>query len=143
MWAILRSFIIKGAKIAIIQIGTIQMVSHTQVRNYLKKKHDAQRAKRLALWEIAQKDTKNIIEMIIQKYHPKKIIQWGSLLEPRHFSEASDIDLAVVGLDSLSFMKLLADAEDMTKFPLDLVQLELINPSFQKIILTKGKVVYE
>ena len=143
MWAILRSFIIKGAKIAIIQIGTIQMVSHTQVRNYLKKKHDAQRAKRLALWEIAQKDTKNIIEMIIQKYHPKKIIQWGSLLEPRHFSEASDIDLAVVGLDSLSFMKLLAEAEDMTEFPLDLVQLEVIHPSFQKIILTKGKIVYE
>jgi aryl carrier-like protein len=52
--------------------------------------------------------------MIIQNYHPKQIIQWGSLLESRHFSEASDIDLAVVGLDSLSFMRLLADAENMT-----------------------------
>ena len=119
------------------------MVSHTQVRHYLKKKQDSQRAKRLALWEAAKQDAKNIIEMTIQKYQPKQIIQWGSLLEPRHFSEASDIDLAVVGLDSLSFMQLLADAEDMTKFPLDLVQLELINPSFQKIILTKGKIVYE
>jgi predicted nucleotidyltransferase len=118
------------------------MVSHTQVKHYLKKKQDSQRAKRLALWEVAQQDAKNIIEMTIQKYQPKQIIQWGSLLEPKHFSEASDIDLAVVGLDSLSFMKLLAEAEDMTKFPLDLVQLELIHSSFQKVILMKGKIVY-
>jgi predicted nucleotidyltransferase len=118
------------------------MVSHTQVKDYLKKKNDRQRAKRFALWEVAQQDAKNIIEMTIQKYQPKQIIQWGSLLEPKHFSEASDIDLGFVGLDSLSFMRLLADAEDMTKFPLDLVQLELIHPSFQKIILMKGKIVY-
>ncbi len=118
------------------------MVSHTQVSDYLKKKSDRQRAKRLALWEVAQQDAKNIIEMMIQKYRPKQIIQWGSLLEPKHFSEASDIDLAIVGIDSLSFMRLLADAEDMTKFPLDLVQLELIHPSFQKIILMKGKIIY-
>jgi predicted nucleotidyltransferase len=118
------------------------MVSHAQVRHYLKEKNDRQKAKRLALWEVAQQDAKNIIEMTIQKYQPKQIIQWGSLLEPRHFSEASDIDLAFVGLDSLSFMRLLADAEDMTKFPLDLLQLELIHPSFQKIILMKGKIIY-
>jgi len=116
--------------------------SHNQVRSYLKKKHDCQRAKRLALWEVAQQDARNIIEMIIWKYQPKQIIQWGSILEPSHFSEASDIDIALVGLDSLSFMRLLADAEDMTKFPLDLVQLELIHPSFQKIILLKGKIIY-
>ena len=118
------------------------MVSHTQVRDYLKKKQDNQRAKRLALWESAQQDTENIIGMIIQNYHPKQLIQWGSLLEPRHFSEASDIDLAVVGLDSLSFMRLLADAENMTQFPIDLIQFELIHPSFQKIILKKGKIIY-
>lgn len=118
------------------------MISHIQTRDYLKKKNDRQRAKRMALWEVAQQDAKNIIEMIVDKYQPKQIIQWGSILEPKHFSEASDIDIAVVGLDSLSFMRLLADAEDMTKFPLDLVQLELIHPSFQKIILMKGKIVY-
>ncbi|MFZ4665398.1 MAG: nucleotidyltransferase family protein [Prochlorotrichaceae cyanobacterium] len=115
---------------------------YTEVRLYLKKKHDSRRAKRLALWEAARQDAKNIIEMIIQEYHPKQVIQWGSILDARHFSEASDIDVAVVGLDSLSFMRLLADAEDLTEFPLDLIQFELIHPSFQKIILMKGKVIY-
>lgn len=118
------------------------MTGHAEVRHYLKKKNDSQKAERLALWEAAEKDAENIIEMIIQKYYPKQIIQWGSLLEPKHFSEASDIDLAIVGLDSLAFMRLLAEAEDMTQFPLDLIQFELIHPSFQKIILMKGKVIY-
>ncbi len=80
--------------------------------------------------------------MIIEKYQPTQIIQWGSLLQPQHFSEASDIDLAVVGLDAIAFMQLLADAEEMTQFPLDLIQWENIHPSFQKIILMKGKIIY-
>lgn len=49
------------------------MVSHTQVGHYLKKKQDSQKAKRLALWEVAQQDAKNIIEMTAQKYQPKQI----------------------------------------------------------------------
>jgi hypothetical protein len=39
-------------------------------------------------------------------------------------------------------MRLLADAEDMTKFPLDLVQLELIHTSFQRIILFERQNYY-
>ena len=80
--------------------------------------------------------------MIIQKYKPKLIIQWGSVLDPTHFSEISDIDLAVIGLDSIVFMRLLADAEAMTNFPIDIVQFEFLHPSFQKIILMKGRVIY-
>jgi predicted nucleotidyltransferase len=121
---------------------TRPITSPNEVRNYLKQKQATQKAKRLTLWQVARQDAENIIQMIIQKYNPQQIIQWGSVLEPKHFSEASDIDLAVVGLDSLSFMKLLADAEAMTRFPLDLIQFEQIHPSFQKIILMKGKIVY-
>lgn len=111
-------------------------------RNFLRKKHDALQAKRFLLWEKASQDAQNIVEMIVQIYHPEKIIQWGSLLEPKHFSEASDIDLAIVGLDIITFMKLVADAEDLTTFPLDLVRWESIDPCFQKIILMKGKILY-
>lgn len=81
------------------------MVTPKQVRHYLQKKQAAKTAKRLALWEIAQQEANNIIEMIIQNYQPQKIIQWGSILESKHFSEASDIDLAVVGIDTLTFMR--------------------------------------
>jgi predicted nucleotidyltransferase len=118
-------------------------VTPKQTRAYLKQKHELLTAKRLELWAIAQQDSQNIIAMIIKKYQPKQIIQWGSVLNAKHFSEASDIDLAVKGLDSITFMQLLADVEEMTQFPLDLIQWENIHPSFQKIILMKGKIVYE
>jgi predicted nucleotidyltransferase len=118
------------------------MASYIEVRNYLQKKNDRQKAKRLTLWQEAYQDAQSIVEMIIQKYKPKQIIQWGSILEPAHFSEISDIDLAVVGLDPIVFMRLLADAEAMTSFPLDIVQFESLHPSFQKIILMKGQVIY-
>ena len=118
-------------------------ITPQQVRAYLKQKHESLTAKRLELWAIAQQDSQNIIAMIIYKYQPQQIIQWGSVLNAKHFSEASDIDLAVKGIDSITFMQLLADAEEMTQFPLDLIQWENIHPSFQKIILMKGKIVYE
>jgi len=36
--------------------------------------------------------------MIVREYKPLRIYQWGSLLEDRHFSEISDIDIAVEGI---------------------------------------------
>jgi hypothetical protein len=32
---------------------------------------------------------------------------------------------------------------EMTKFPLDIVQLEKIEPEFAELILLKGKIIYE
>ncbi|MEJ5309067.1 MAG: nucleotidyltransferase domain-containing protein [Anaerolineae bacterium] len=111
-------------------------------RAYLQEKQMALQAKRLALWQQAQEDAQKIIEMIIRRYDPQYIIQWGSVLEPEHFSEASDIDLAVAGVEPVLFLRLLADAEVMTEFSLDLIRWEEIQPAFQKVIRAKGKVVY-
>ncbi len=119
------------------------MFDYESARRYLREKQESLHRKRLNLWTKAKQDSDNIIKMIREKYEPEKIIQWGSVLESKHFSEASDIDLAVVGIDSIKFMGLLADAEDLTDFPLDLIKWENIHPSFQKIILMKGKIVYE
>ncbi len=119
------------------------MFDYSSARIYLQEKQDTLKAQRFDLWKKAQEDTCQIIGVIINKYEPKRIIQWGSVLESRHFSEASDIDLAVEGVDSLKFMEMLATVEDMTSFSLDLVRWENIHSSFQKIILMKGKIIYE
>ncbi|MGI0482306.1 nucleotidyltransferase family protein [Geminocystis sp. CENA526] len=118
------------------------LFDYGSARLYLRKKQENLKNKRFALWQQAQQDAQQIITMIINKYTPKRIIQWGSVLESKHFSEASDIDIAVEGLDSIEFMRLLKDAEDMTNFSLDLIRWENVNNSFQKILLRKGKIVY-
>jgi predicted nucleotidyltransferase len=116
---------------------------YSNARQYLKNKKYQLQSQRFSLWQQAKQDSLNIIEMIIQKYHPQYIIQWGSILEPKHFSEVSDIDLAIAGIDSIVFMNLLAEAENLTTFSLDLVRWEELHPSFQNIIAMKGKVIYE
>ncbi|MBL1210293.1 nucleotidyltransferase domain-containing protein [Geminocystis sp. GBBB08] len=116
---------------------------YSSARMYLQEKQNTLKAKRFELWKKAQQDAAQIIEMIVQKYKPKRIIQWGSVLESKHFSEASDIDLAIEGVSSMEFMDIFADAENMTTFSLDLIRWENIHSSFQKIIFMKGKIVYE
>jgi len=119
----------------------LDLFDYSSAKRYLQNKQNNLRKKRFELWQKAQNDATKIIQMILTKYKPSKIIQWGSVLESQHFSEASDIDIAVEGLDSIVFMRLLAEAEDMTNFSLDLIRWENIHPSFQKILLRKGKII--
>ncbi len=96
------------------------------------------------LFKDATKDCRNIIEMIIKKYNPKRIYQWGSLLKPQNFKDYSDIDIAVEGLKSAEeFFALFGDAEDMTIFPLDLVEVEKVAEMYKDSITVEGKLVYE
>ena len=81
--------------------------------------------------------------MIISKYNPKKIIQWGSLLNEKKFSKISDIDIAIEGINKAGdYFKLLADAEKLTDIQLDIVQLEDIHPLHREMIEQKGKIMY-
>jgi len=119
------------------------MFNYSSAYQYLQDKQSKIKSKRFSLWKKANSDSLAIIDIIIKKYHPEKIIQWGSILNSKHFSEVSDIDLAIAGVDSITFMSLLADAENLTDFSLDLVRWEEVCPPFQNVILMKGKVIYE
>jgi len=103
------------------------------------------RAERIAaLYRKASDDAGRIIRLIAEKYRPGRMYQWGSLLNPSSFAEYSDIDIAVEGIESAEdFFALYGDAMKLTDFPLDIVQMEKIEPEFAQIIRTRGRVVYE
>ncbi|MCK4516868.1 MAG: nucleotidyltransferase domain-containing protein [Spirochaetaceae bacterium] len=91
-----------------------------------------------------QRDAGAIVAGIAERFSPVRIYQWGSLLDRGRFREYSDIDIAVEGItDAETYIQLEAMAWDMTDFPLDLVQLEHIEPEYADIIRQKGVVVYE
>lgn len=117
--------------------------NYLSARRRLQRKQEEITERRFQLWQQAEEEANKIINMIINKYQPQRIIQWGSVLNSKYFSEMSDIDIAIVGVDSVKFLQILADAEAMTCFSLDLIRWESIDPSFQKIILMKGKIIYE
>ncbi|WP_328987427.1 nucleotidyltransferase family protein [Thiorhodovibrio winogradskyi] len=111
-------------------------------RRYLHAREEGRRQSRFALWQQARADAERIIDMVIARFNPSRIIQWGSVLEPRHFSAISDIDLAIEGVGSLEFLTLFRLAEAETKFPLDVVRWENLEPEFQRVILMKGEIRY-
>ncbi len=124
--------------------GNKLMVDIQRARANLLKREEIRREARRKRFEAASGDFARIVEMIIDRYSPRRIVQWGSLLHPDQFDESSDIDIAVEGITEADrYFALLGDAMSMTRFKLDIVQLEKIEPEFAELIRLKGKVVYE
>ncbi len=119
-------------------------VSISKAREFLKAKKLARQERLDKLSSRAASDCESIVRMIIERYNPKRIYQWGSLIDRAKFREYSDIDLAVEGIGGPeNFFGMLGEAEKMTDFSLDLVDIDRIEPEFADIIRQKGKVIYE
>ena len=82
--------------------------------------------------------------MIVDRHKPARIWQWGSLLHRADFCEWSDIDIALEGLRGPeALFQVYADAEQLTRFPFDIVELDRLAPEFADLIRAKGIVVYD
>jgi predicted nucleotidyltransferase len=82
--------------------------------------------------------------MLIAKYRPSRIYQWGSLLDRRRFWERSDIDIAIEGiLKPSEFFELYGEADRLASLPLHLVALESIEPEYAETIRIQGRLVYD
>jgi len=120
------------------------MIDIQKARATLERRVDERARANGARHEQAVRDAKAIVEAIAREYHPSRIWQWGSVLSPGTFGPRSDIDIAVEGItDAETFFRLLGDAMQLTRFRVDIVQMERIEPEFADIIRMKGKVVYE
>ena len=113
------------------------------MRAFQTRKRTEKERRLLELFQKANGDFKRIVAMIIEKYQPTRLYQWGSLLEHRQFREYSDIDIAVEGItEPEKVFALLDDADRMTEFPVDIVTLESIHPLHANHIRSKGKMIY-
>ena len=97
-----------------------------------------------ARFQRAQDDFQRILDMAISEYAPERIYQWGSLLDRNLFTEMSDIDMAMEGLrHAEDIFGLAARADAISSLPVDIVEMERIEPEFAELIRRKGRVVYE
>ena len=94
-------------------------------RAWLRARDRRRAERRRRLWEQAKQDADRTIALIVREFRPARIYQWGSIVHPEHFAEYSDIDIAVEGLPggAAEYFRLLAEAEKLTSFPLDIVEL--------------------
>ncbi len=115
----------------------------SKMRGFIARKNADKKAKNEVLWQAARQDAAAIVAMIVERFAPQAVYQWGSVLDGASFSAISDIDIAVEGLSSAEmFFDLVGEAEAMTDFPLDIVEIERVEPEYARLIKTQGQCVY-
>jgi predicted nucleotidyltransferase len=113
-------------------------------RQFQKEKEDRRIKQNRILFDQASKEAKLVINHILTHYNISKIYQWGSLLNIEKFDENSDVDIAIEGLESVSeYFKICSDVNNLCSFPVDLIEMEKIDPIHRDSIFQKGKLVYE
>lgn len=87
----------------------------------------------------------SIISILKEYIHPKRIILFGSRASGRS-KRYADFDIAVEGVDmDIRKERLLKDALDerLGIYMVDLIDIDKVDKEFRKIIMDKGKVIYE
>ena len=89
-------------------------------------RHERRRKALRRRLQSAQEDAARIISAIAAQYRPLRIYQWGSLVHTQRFTEISDIDIAVEGMDcdEPTLAAIRTQADSMTDFHVDLVVME-------------------
>lgn len=120
------------------------MIDVRQAKRWLEQR-DAERHDRLEKrWAEARDDAERLIRHIVANYRPHRVWQWGSVLRKERFSDISDIDIAVEGLQSAEdYFRLLGECQAMTTYALDMVEIERIEPAFADLIRTQGVLRHE
>lgn len=119
-------------------------VDVSRVRAFLREKRQRKAVERKRLLEQARNDAGRILERMVREVGPTRIYQWGSLLTGEHFSEISDIDFALEGLAGpQEYFRVLGIAMEETTFPVDIIELEKVDPETRERIIRRGRLVYE
>jgi predicted nucleotidyltransferase len=118
--------------------------SVTTMRSFIQDKRREEAKQRKEDLAKAREDFRLIVDLIIRDFNPEKIYQWGSLVDGTTFQDISDIDVAIAGIsDAERFFCLYGKAQKLTRFPLHIVQLETIHPTYANDIIKKGVLIYE
>ena len=115
-----------------------------RVRAFLADKERRRRARIDARFAQATRDARMIVSEIAEQVNPRRVYQWGSLLDRGRFSEISDVDIAVEGLGGAAeFFRVLGIAMNATALPVDVVELEKVPPEVADRIRRQGVLVHE
>lgn len=87
-------------------------------------------------WAVARQ----IAEFLREKYHPARIVVFGSLVHPEMFGLHSDIDIAVDGIPWLDYLRAWnAVEEKYPEFKVDLIDVGIVSEGMRERIEREGK----
>jgi len=91
----------------------------------------------------AYRQAQKAVSILQKEYGIKKAFLFGSLLDKNRFTDRSDIDLAVEGLEKAAFFEAIGRLSQLGQFHIDLLPWEDCKHSLKKEILLNGKLIYE
>ena len=114
------------------------------MRAFLSDREQRRRARIDERYAQATRDARAIVAEIAAQVNPRRIYQWGSLLDRKRFSEISDLDIAVEGLTGpAEFFRILGIAMNGTALPVDVIELEKVPGHVAERIRKRGALVHE
>lgn len=88
--------------------------------------------------ELALSDARRIAAYLVEQ-GASRVVGIGSAFEPsRPFTDRSDIDLVVEGIEPARFFSVSAGAAAMTDFELDLTALEVATTGLRRVVRESG-----
>ncbi|MDE0460260.1 MAG: hypothetical protein OXI15_23470 [Chromatiales bacterium] len=115
-----------------------------RARAFLADREERRRERLDESYAQATRDARAIVSEIAAQVNPRRIYQWGSLLDRKRFSEISDLDIAVEGLNGpAEFFRVLGIAMNATVLPVDVVELEKLPADVAERIRMRGALVHE
>lgn len=81
-------------------------------------------------------------QILINEFHPKRIILYGSLVRENDVHPFSDIDLIVEGLGD-NYLKAGGRLIDVMGECIDLKPIEMLEKDFKDYVLQTGKIIYD
>ena len=115
-----------------------------RARAFLAEREERRRARIDERYAQATREARAIVKQIAAQVNPRRIYQWGSLLDRKRFSEISDVDIAVEGLSGpAEYFRVLGIAMDGTTLPVDVIELEKVPMEIAERIRKRGALVHE
>jgi predicted nucleotidyltransferase len=111
----------------------------TRYRTTLQQRQTTEKSILARRFQQAEEVAEQAATLLKEKFGAERVMVFGSLVHKCWFSNTSDLDLAVWGLDNLTYLNAVAKLQDLSsEFKIDLVRMESCKPALEKSILQEG-----
>lgn len=112
------------------------------VLDFLTAREEQRRDATAELLARARQDFARIVALIVERYQPREVWQWGSLLYPQTFGKDSDIDIGLLGVAVQDHMAIQRETEGTAYLPLHIARVGKMGPRTRDLIYSWGRRVF-
>lgn len=121
-------------------VSTLTQTDLDSYRRALKSRMETVRIRTDSRFKKAVEVASRAASILREEFGVKKVVEFGSLVQPHLFHIHSDIDLAVWGLVGLEYYRAIGILQSLDpQIKIDLVAFEDASKSIQETILREGK----